>query len=79
MTDESAPIVAHSTEPVPTTCKVCGVVFPSKLKCHSHAQTCKPQFPCGQCDAVFESKKLLAAHGKTHRLLFAISATPLLS
>ena len=56
--------------PIPTTCKNCGITLPSKMQHHTHIKTCKPKFPCEQCELVFESKKELIAHEKTHRRFF---------
>ena len=53
--------------PIPTTCGVCGLVLPSKIQHHMHIKTCKPKFPCDKCELVFDSKKELIAHEKTHR------------
>ena len=54
--------------PVPTTCKNCNLVLPSKMQHHTHMKTCKPRFPCDKCELVFEDKKeMIAPHEKTHR------------
>ena len=60
-------MAVDSNAPIPTTCGVCGLVLPSKMQHHTHIKTCKPKFPCEKCELIFEAKKELTAHEKTHR------------
>ena len=57
--------------PVPTTCKNCNLVLPSKMQHHKHMKTCKPKFPCEKCELVFKDKKELGSNFRpTHALTY---------
>lgn len=48
------------------TCEVCGMMFKKEWQHTQHMRRHEEDVPCGQCDRMFVSKKLLKFHMKFH-------------